>query len=186
MTAILLNSLLPIFAVMALGYFAGFVRDIDNEHVGELNALVMDFALPASLFVATATTPWAMLLAQWSLLLTLAVSMLALYALSYWMQRRLFALGSSEASVQALTISFPNYAAAGLPLIVAVFDASHTIYVALAVASGSILLSPLTLAIFSRPTRHLRAARRVRALFSAPWGARCSIRSCFRRSSALR
>ena len=38
MTAILLNSLLPIFAVMALGYFAGWVRDIDNHHVGELNA----------------------------------------------------------------------------------------------------------------------------------------------------
>ena len=124
MTAVLLNSLLPIFAVMALGYFAGYVRDIDNQHVGELNALVMDFALPASQFVATATTPWAMLLAQWPLLLTLAVSMLALYALSYWMQRRLFALGSSEASVQALTISFPNYAAAGLPLIAAVFDPS--------------------------------------------------------------
>ena len=49
MTAILLNSLLPIFAVMALGYFAGWVRDIDNQHVGQLNALVMDFALPASL-----------------------------------------------------------------------------------------------------------------------------------------
>ena len=51
--------------------------------------------------------------------------MLALYALSYWMQRRLFALGSIEASVQALTISFPNYAAAGLPLIGAVFDPSR-------------------------------------------------------------
>ena len=147
MTAILLNSLLPIFAVMALGYFAGWVRDIDNQHVGELNALVMDFALPASLFVATATTPWTTLEAQWPLLLTLAVAMLALYALSYWMQRRLFALGSIEASVQALTISFPNLAAAGLPLIAAVFDPSRTIYVALAVASGSVLLSPLTLAI---------------------------------------
>jgi malonate transporter len=147
MTTILLNSLLPIFAVMALGYFAGWVRDIDNQHVGELNALVMDFALPASLFVATATTPSATLLAQWPLLLTLAISMLALYALSYWMQRRLFALGSTEASVQALTIAFPNYAAAGLPLIAAVFAPSRTIYVALAVASGSILLSPLTLAI---------------------------------------
>jgi malonate transporter and related proteins len=81
------------------------------------------------------------------LLLTLAVSMLTLYALSYWMQRRLFALGSSESSVQALTISFPNLAAAGLPLIAAVFDPSRTIFVALAVASGTILLSPLTLAI---------------------------------------
>jgi malonate transporter and related proteins len=57
MTAVLLDSLVPIFAVMALGYFAAWVRDIDNRHVAELSALVMDFALPASLFVATATTP---------------------------------------------------------------------------------------------------------------------------------
>ena len=38
MTTILLNSLLPIFAVIALGYFAGWVRDIDNHHLAELNA----------------------------------------------------------------------------------------------------------------------------------------------------
>ena len=39
MTHVLLNALLPIFAVMALGYLAGWVRDIDNHHVAELNAL---------------------------------------------------------------------------------------------------------------------------------------------------
>ena len=53
---VLLNALVPIFAVMALGYLAGWIRDVDNHHVAELNALVMDFALPASLFVATAST----------------------------------------------------------------------------------------------------------------------------------
>jgi len=147
MTAILLDSLVPIFAVMALGYFAGWVRDIDNRHVAELNALVMDFALPALLFVATATTPWTTLTAQCRLLLVLAISMLGLYGLSYWMQRRLFGLGSSAASVQALTVSLPNYAAAGLPLIAAVFGLARTIYVALAIAAGSIVVSPLTLAI---------------------------------------
>jgi malonate transporter and related proteins len=123
---VLLNALVPIFAVMALGYLAGWIRDIDNQHVAELNALVMDFALPASLFVATASTSRAVLLAQWPLLVVLTVSMLALYALSYWMQRRLFGLGSSEASVQALNIALPNYAAAGLPLIAAVFGAADT------------------------------------------------------------
>jgi malonate transporter and related proteins len=147
MTNILLNSLVPIFAVMALGCLAGWIRDIDNHHVAELNALVMDFALPASLFVATASTPRALLLAQWPLLLVFTISMLALYALSYWMQRRLFGLGSREASVQALNISLPNYAAAGLPLIAAVFGPSDMIYVALSIAIGSIVLSPLTLAI---------------------------------------
>jgi len=147
MIDILLNALVPIFAVMGLGYLAGWSRDVDNRHVAELNALVMDFALPASLFVATASTSRALLLAQWPLLLVFVASMLALYALSYWMQRYLFGLGSSEASVQAINIALPNYAAAGLPLIVAVYGASGTIYVALSIATGSIVLSPLTLAI---------------------------------------
>jgi malonate transporter and related proteins len=64
MINILLNSLVPIFAVMALGYLAGWIRDVDNRHVAQLNALVMDFALPASLFVSTASTPRIRLLAQ--------------------------------------------------------------------------------------------------------------------------
>ena len=64
MIDVLLNSLVPIFAIMGLGYFAGWIRDIDNHHVAELNALVMDFALPASLFAATASTQRALLLAQ--------------------------------------------------------------------------------------------------------------------------
>jgi malonate transporter and related proteins len=146
MIDVLLNALVPIFAVMALGYFAGWVRDVDNHHVAELNALVMDFALPASLFVATASTPGTVLSEQWPLLVVLTVSMLALYALSYWMQRHLFDLESGEAAVQAITIAGPNYAAAGLPLIAAVLGPAGTTYVALSVATSSIVLSPLTLA----------------------------------------
>lgn len=46
-----------------------------SHHVAELNALVMDFALPASLFVATASTPRVLLLAQWPLLVVFIVSM---------------------------------------------------------------------------------------------------------------
>jgi malonate transporter len=146
MIHVLLDALVPIFALMALGYFAGWIRDVDNHHVAELNALVMDFALPASLFVATASTSGAVLSEQWPLLVVFTVSMLALYALSYWMQRHLFGLQSGEAAVQALTIALPNYAAAGLPLIAAVLGPAGTIYVALSIATGSIVLSPLTLA----------------------------------------
>jgi len=40
---------------MALRYFAGLMRDIDKHHVAELNALVLEFALPAALFVVTVT-----------------------------------------------------------------------------------------------------------------------------------
>ncbi len=141
------NSLVPIFVVMALGYFAGWIRDLDNKHVAELNALVMDFALPTSLLVATASTPSTLLLTQGPLLLVLSLSMLLLFAFSYWMERRFFDADSGEAGMQALTIALPNYAAIGLTLVQAVFGATKTLYVALSIAAGSIELSPPTLVL---------------------------------------
>ncbi|MFC5312729.1 AEC family transporter, partial [Azospirillum rugosum] len=45
-------ALAPVFFVMALGYGAGWFGIVNKDQVNGLNALVMDFALPASLFVA--------------------------------------------------------------------------------------------------------------------------------------
>jgi malonate transporter len=58
MTEILLDSLMPIFVVMALAYLAGWTRDIHNKHLAELNALVMDFALPLSLSLPKIRSVW--------------------------------------------------------------------------------------------------------------------------------
>jgi len=147
MTAILLDALAPIFAVLGLGYLAGWIREIDNRHVDELNVLVTDFALPAALFVATASARWGLVMAQWPLLVVLTASTLLLYGLAYSMQRWLFRVPPGTASVQALTVAQPNYGAAGLPLVSAVFDTNHLIYVALTLAFTSIFVSPLTLTI---------------------------------------
>ena len=57
MLDIILGSTVPVFFVIALGYLAGWTRKIDNHRVAELNVLVMDFALPAALFVAMVRTP---------------------------------------------------------------------------------------------------------------------------------
>ena len=64
MLDIILGSTVPVFFVIALGYVAGWTRKIDNRRVAELNALVMDFALPAALFVAMVRTPRDVLLEQ--------------------------------------------------------------------------------------------------------------------------
>ena len=42
----------------------GRIRTIDNRHVGEINALVMDFALLASLFAAISSAARSELIAQ--------------------------------------------------------------------------------------------------------------------------
>jgi malonate transporter len=144
---IILSSVVPLFFVMALGYLAGWMRDIDNHHVAELNALVMDFALPASLFVAMVQTPRELLLEQGPLMIVLAVSMLAIYGLHYILQTTLFGLDSRQAAVVSLTTGLPNFASAGLPLVRSVFGDENTVSVGISIAVGSIVMSPLTLVI---------------------------------------
>jgi malonate transporter and related proteins len=63
---------------MALGFVAGRMRAIDDHHADEINALVMNFALPASLFVATASAPPSEIVRQGPLFVILGVVMLLL------------------------------------------------------------------------------------------------------------
>ncbi len=58
---------------------AGRLRIVDNHQVDSLNALVMDFALPASLFVATASASRSQMFAQAPLFAILGVVMLVLF-----------------------------------------------------------------------------------------------------------
>ena len=72
-------ALAPVFFVIALGYDAGRLRIVDNRQVDSLNALVMDFALPAALFAATASAWRSQMFAQAPLFAILGVVMLLLY-----------------------------------------------------------------------------------------------------------
>jgi malonate transporter and related proteins len=160
----ILGSTVPVFFVMAVGYLAGWTRDIDNHHVAELNALVMDFALPASLFVAMVRTPRAQLLQQRALMIVLVVAMLAIYGLVFLLQTRVFKSDSREAAVMSLTVAFPNLASAGLPLVSSVFGAGHTVSVGISIAVGAIVLSPVTLVIFEtgeKAAQDVPAVRRI-------------------------
>jgi malonate transporter len=153
---IILNSLVPIFFGMALGYVGGWTRDVDNTHVGELNALVMDFAVPAAIFAAVVQQSRSALLDQLPLAAILTVTMLIVYFLTYAMARRAFGTSPAEAAVQALTTSVPNYAGAGLPLIAALLGARYLVAVAVALACCSIAVSPLALVVLERSgqTKH--------------------------------
>src|SRR5580692_7267805 len=150
MLAIMLDALLPVFFGMALGYLGGWTRDVDNKHVAQLNALVMDFAVPASMFVTVVQASRRTLLNELPLAANLSISMLILYFVTYVMARRAFGAAPGEASIQALTTSLPNYASAGLPLISALLGVDHLVAAAVAIACGSIVVSPITLVILDR------------------------------------
>jgi malonate transporter and related proteins len=145
MTNAILASLAPVFLVMALGYLAGRTKEFDNRNIDSLNALVMDFALPAALFTAMAQAPRQAMIDQARLALVLLVAMLAAFALTYLLQIRLFRSEPKERALIALTASGPNVGSAGLPIVAALFSKSASISVAVAVALAAIVLTPLTL-----------------------------------------
>jgi malonate transporter len=146
MNAILL-ALAPVFFVMALGYGAGRFGVVENHHVDGFNTLVMSFALPASLFAATASAPRSELLAQAPLFAILGGVMLVVYFAWYCIARFFLSTGNAGASVQALTIAFPNLGGVGLPIASALLGPTGPVAVAVAMAAGSILVSPITLVI---------------------------------------
>lgn len=145
MTHVILLALAPVFFVMALGLVAGRTGAIDNRQVGSLNAVVMKFAVPAAMFTAIGSAPRGEMLRQGSLFAIEGCVMLAVYLAWYGLQRRLTSASKAEAAVQALTVCFPNMAGVGLPLVAAIVGPAGAVPVAITLATGSILVTPLAL-----------------------------------------
>jgi predicted permease len=153
MTKVLADALVPIFAGLLLGYFAGLWRRMDNQNVRTLITFVMSFAIPCSLFLAIASTPRSALREQAAAGLVLAIVYAVLYAVSCFWTRSRENLNASDSSIVALTLGFPNSAAVGLPLLASVFGSRATVTVATSLAIGAITVSPITLAILEGSRR---------------------------------
>ena len=152
MSRALLLALVPVFFVLALGYAAGRWKLADNTKIESLNALVMVFALPASLFLATATAAREEMISQSPLFAIFGGMMLVVWAISY-VFRRSTGISRADAALQALTIAYPNLAGVGLPIVAAVLGPQGLVPIALALAAGSILVTPLTLVIVEMDTK---------------------------------
>jgi predicted permease len=146
MIKVLADALVPIFAGLLFGYIAGLRRIMDNQNVHNLIIFVMSFAVPCSLFLAIARTPRAALREQAGPVLVLTIAYSVLYGLSFLWARSGEKLRASDSGVLALTISFPNIAAIGLPLLADVFGAKSLVTVATSIALGSVTISVVTLA----------------------------------------
>ena len=147
MTLILLNALLPIFVGLLLGYVAGRRGVMDNRNVRNLIVLVMDFAIPCALFSTISNTSWLVFREQWESAVMIAVVFVASYAACYIWARKSLKMSTSDASVLALTVGFPNSAAVALPLLTAAYGPSSSVTAAISIAVGAITISPLTVAL---------------------------------------
>jgi malonate transporter and related proteins len=147
MAGILVNSLVPIFVGLLLGFGAGLAKIVDNKDVKGLITFLMTFALPCSLFVTIARTPHALLWSQAKAALVLAIVYVAVYVPTYFVSRTLGKDNDANSAVSALTVAFPNCAAVGFPLLPSVFGPQASVTVVVAIAIGAITITPVTLAV---------------------------------------
>jgi len=147
MPMLVASALVPVFFVMFLGYFAGKRGIVDNVNIKSLNSFLMTFALPAALFTAIARTPREVIIKDAPLMAVLAISLLTVFIVVALLQYRAFKLSQGDGAVQTLTVAFPNFASIGLPLLVSIYGTEAALPVAIAIATGSITISPLTLTL---------------------------------------
>ena len=166
MIELLANSLVPIFIGLIFGYAAGSRKVVDNKDVKTLVSFLMIFALPCYLFVTMASTPRELLWDQAKPALVFAILYVALFVAIYYVSLHLIKDNAANSAVLALTLGFPNAAAVGIPLLLAVYGPRASVTVAVALAVGAITITPITLAILQSGAsgeEKLSHAARVRA-----------------------
>ena len=101
----LVGALLPVFFVLALGYFAGKHHSFDAEQASGLSKLALGFALPASLFVGMAEIPKQLLLEQGRLVLALLCAHVGLFLVAWLILRRVRTLRGAASIICALMLA---------------------------------------------------------------------------------
>ena len=118
----LTDVILPIFAIVAIGWLAGRRRMLGESAAQAINGFVYYFALPAMLFVAMARTPVDVLL-NLPFLGTFVGGYVATYLAA--LAIGLWGIGAapSDAVLQAANASYANTGYVGIPLMFATFGA---------------------------------------------------------------
>jgi malonate transporter and related proteins len=101
----LVSALLPVFFVLALGYFAGRLNTFDSDQAAGLSKLALSFALPASLFVSMTDIPKELLLQQGRLVLALILSHAGLFLVAWFALGFVKSLHGTPAIIYALMLS---------------------------------------------------------------------------------
>lgn len=117
MSKMLVSDLIPIIVVMILGYAAGKANAFDSGQARTFNKLVLDFALPAALFVSIVRADREMLVRNATLSVISLVGLVALFMLSYFTIQWFFKRTKAEGAVCALIAGSPTIGFLGFAIL---------------------------------------------------------------------
>ena len=145
MLDILIKDILPIFVIMFLGYWSGKSKAFSYDNAQIFNKLVLNYALPAALFVSIVKADRSMLLGDLKLTIISFVIITAVFLWSYYSCYKFFKHTKSEAAVCALISGSPTIGFLGFAVLEPIYGATPS--TALVVAIISIVVNAINIPI---------------------------------------
>jgi malonate transporter and related proteins len=159
MTAVI-EIVLPVFAVILLGYGFGRGQFLSAEGARGLGAFVYYAAIPALLFrgMATATAD---ISGSLGLIGAYFAGALTVFAASMAVGRVLFGLSLAEQGLMALSTGFSNSVQLGIPLVLAAFGNAGLVPLTIIISVHSLVLLSLATVIIEAGRGHAGGALRM-------------------------
>lgn len=139
---VLLYAIVPIIVVMAAGYISGRKGVFSGEDAKKFNKVVLDYALPAALFVSIVQASREMLVRDIKLTVISTVGIMACFMTVYFVFRYCFRKNTgADAAVSALISGSPTIGFLGFAVLEPIFGTTPS--VALVVAIVGIVVNAI-------------------------------------------
>ena len=145
LATILINDIVPIIVIMALGYICGKFSYFDDDQRQGLNKVVLNIALPAALFVSIIKATREMLARDAVLTAIGFIGVIVMFMASYYLCRLLFHRTIQEAAVCALIAGSPTIGFLGFAVLDPIYG--DTVSTNLVIAIISIVVNAVTIPI---------------------------------------
>lgn len=144
MLTFFIGDLLPIIVIMLLGYFSGRRETFSEDQARAFNKLVLNYALPAALFVSITRANREMIFADTRLTLVSLVVIVGCFFSLVWLLQ-IFKRTHAEAAVCALIAGSPTIGFTGFAVLDPIYGDS--VSTGLVVAIISIIVNAITIPI---------------------------------------
>jgi malonate transporter len=168
--SVVLSSVVPLFAVVFVGWFAGRARFLSEAGVRALVAFVFNFAMPPFLFRLMAGTDLAEI-AQWAFVGAYSLAALIMFMIGAATGAALFRLRPAGLIIQGFGSAFANGVLLGLPLLLWLFGEQGAVPALLIITLDVILFGIVTLLLEvtgSRAAAHRVVGQTIRAIAVNP------------------
>lgn len=145
MTHIILYAIVPIIVVMLAGFISGKRKVFSDDDAKKFNKVVLDFALPAALFVSIVQANREMLVADIKLALVSFVGIMGCFMLVYYVFLLFKGNTGADAAVSALISGSPTIGFLGFAVLEPIFGTTPT--VALVVAIVGIVANAIAIPV---------------------------------------